>query len=126
MENNQNPNLTPNGRPPRKQMAPRDMFIIAVVVLVLTRINWTQMNSFNILIIALMFLMLMLRWANMRKEATRQQTMERYKKEYEDEQAAKYAEQLLAEARAAAAAKAAAEASSTEEAPAAPTEEKAE
>ena len=122
MENNQNPNLTPN-RPPRKQMAPRDMFIVAVVVLVLTRINWTQMNSFHVLILALTFLMLMLRWGNMRKEATRKQAMDRYKREYEEEQAAKYAEQILAEAKAAAAAKAAAEASAE---PAESAEEKPE
>ena len=125
MENNQNPNLTPN-RPPRKQLAPRDMFILAVVVLVLTRINWTQMNSFNILILALMFLMLMLRWANMRKEAVRKTAMDRYKTEYENEQAAKYAEQIMAEAKAAAAAKAAAEEAAPAETVSEPTAEKTE
>lgn len=80
MENNQN--TTPN-RPKRKQMAPRDMTIIALAVLVLTRINWTQMNSFHVLILFLLFLMLMLRWGNMRKEAVRKQAMERYKDQFE-------------------------------------------
>lgn len=80
MENNQN--TTPN-RPKRKQMAPRDMIIIALAVLVLTRIDWTQMNSFHVLILFLLFLMLMLRWGNMRKEAVRKQAMERYKDQFE-------------------------------------------
>ena len=82
MENNQNTNPQ---RPNRKQLAPRDMIILALAILVLTRINWTQLNSFHILILFLLFLMLMLRWANMRKEAVRKQAMERYRSQYEDE-----------------------------------------
>ena len=82
MENNQNP--IPN-KPNRKQLAPRDMIIVALAVLVLTRINWTNMNSFHVLILFLLFLMLMLRWANMRKEALRKQAMERYKEQFEAE-----------------------------------------
>ncbi len=66
-------------------MAPRDMIIVALVVLVLTRINWASMNSFHMLILFLAFLMLMLRWANLRKEAARQQSMERYKDEFKTE-----------------------------------------
>ena len=82
MQNNQNP--IPN-RPQRKQLAPRDMIIVALAILVLTRINWAQMNSFHVLILFLLFLMLMLRWANMRKEAVRKQAMERYREEFEPE-----------------------------------------
>ena len=82
MENNQN--TTPN-RPKRKQLAPRDMIIVALIVLVMTRINWMQLNSFHVLILFMLFLMLMLRWGNMRKEAVRKQAMERYKDEFETE-----------------------------------------
>ena len=94
MENNQN--TTPN-RPKRKQLAPRDMIIVALIVLVMTRINWMQLNSFHVLILFMLFLMLMLRWGNMRKEAVRKQAMERYKEQFEAEAAKKAAEQAAAE-----------------------------
>ena len=87
--------------------------IIAVVILVITRIDFMNLNSFHVLILALLFLMLMLRWGNMRKEAVRRQAMERYRNEFETEQAKKYADQVAAEAEAKAAA--------TEEEPAAET-----
>ena len=90
MENNQN--TTPN-RPKRKQLAPRDMLIVALIVLVMTRVNWANMNSFHVLILFMLFLMLMLRWGNMRKEAVRKQAMERYKEQFEAEAAKKAAEQ---------------------------------
>ncbi len=109
MDDNLKPNLTPNGRPPRKQLAPRDMMIVAIAILVITRIDFMNLNSFHILILFLMFLMLMLRWGNMRKEAVRRQAMERYKNEFETEQAKKYADQMAAEA--------AAKATATEEKP---------
>ena len=83
MNNNQMPN-----RPPKKQMAPRDMMIVAIAILVITRIDFGNLNSFHLLILFLLFLMLMLRWANMRKEAVRKQAMERYKDQYEDEEEA--------------------------------------
>jgi len=95
MENNQN--TTPN-RPKRKQMAPRDMIIVALAVLVMTRINWGNMNSFHVLILFLLFLALMLRWGNMRKEAVRKQAMERYKAQFEAEAAKAAAAQAAAEA----------------------------
>ena len=60
--------------------------IIAVAILVITRIDFANINSFHMLILFLLFLMLMLRWANMRKEAVRKQAMERYKDQYEDEE----------------------------------------
>ena len=82
-----NNNKTPN-RPPKKQLAPRDMMIVAVVILVFTRIDFANINSFHVLILFLLFLMLMLRWANMRKDAVRKQAMERYKDQYEDEERA--------------------------------------
>lgn len=113
MDDNLKPNLTPNGRPPRKQLAPRDMMIVAIAILVITRIDFMNLNSFHILILFLLFLMLMLRWGNMRKEAVRRQAMERYRNEFETEQAKKYADQVAAEAEAKAAA--------TEEEPAAET-----
>ena len=78
MENNQNPN-----RPQRKQLAPRDMIIVAVAILVITRIDFGNLNSFHVLILFLLFLMLMLRWGNLRKEAARKQAMERYREQYE-------------------------------------------
>ena len=93
MENNQN--TTPN-RPKRKQLAPRDMLIVALIVLVMTRVNWANMNSFHVLILFMLFLMLMLRWGNMRKEAVRKQAMERYKEQFEAEAAKKAAEQSVA------------------------------
>ena len=93
MENNQN--TTPN-RPKRKQLAPRDMLIVALIVLVMTRVNWANMNSFHVLILFMLFLMLMLRWGNKRKEADRKQAMERYKEQFEAEAAKKAAEQSVA------------------------------
>ena len=63
-------------------------------------------NSSSTLILALLFLMLMLRWANMRKEAVRKQAQERYRTEFEHEQSRKYADQLAAEAAVRTAAKA--------------------
>lgn len=78
-------------RPQRKQLAPRDMMIVALAILVITRIDWGNLNSFHFLILFLMFLMLMLRWANMRKEAVRKQAMERYREQYEPDAANKSA-----------------------------------
>lgn len=83
MENNQNP--TPN-RPQRKQLAPRDMLIVALVILAITRLDFGNMNSFHVLLLFLVFLLLMLRWGNMRREAVRKQAMERYKDQYEEAQ----------------------------------------
>ena len=82
MENNQNP--IPN-RPQRKQLSPRDMLIVALVILAITRLDFANMNSFHVLLLFLVFLLLMLRWGNMRKEAVRKQAMERYKEQYEPE-----------------------------------------
>lgn len=81
MENNtqNNPQPTP---PRRKQMAPRDMLLIALAVLVLVRIDWRHMNSFHYLILFLLILCFMLRWSNMRKDARRQELL-RKKAEYE-------------------------------------------
>ena len=76
--NNQNPN-----RPPKKQMAPRDMMIVALIVLGITRLDFGNLNSFHVLLLFLMGLMLMLRWGNMRKEAVRKQSMQRYKDQYD-------------------------------------------
>lgn len=84
MQNNQNP--TPNG-PNRKQLAPRDMMILALVILGITRLDFANMNSFHVLLLFLMVLLLMLRWGNMRKEAVRKQAMNRYKNEYETDSA---------------------------------------
>lgn len=81
MENNQNP--IPNK--PRKQLAPRDLLIVALVILAITRLDFSNMNSFHVLLLFLVFLLLMLRWANMRKEAVRKQAMDRYKDEYRAE-----------------------------------------
>ena len=82
MDNNQNPN--PN-RPQRKQLAPRDMLIVALVILAITRLDFGNLNSFHVLLLFLVFLLLMLRWANMRKAAVRKQAMERYRDQYEAE-----------------------------------------
>ena len=82
MENNQNP--TPN-KPQRKQLSPRDLVILALIFFAFTRIDFSTMNSFHVLILFLLFLLLMLRWANMRKAAVRKQAMERYRDQYEDE-----------------------------------------
>lgn len=82
MENNQNP--TPN-RPQRKQLAPRDMLIVALVILAITRLDFSNFTSFHVLLLFLVFLLLMLRWGNMRKSAVRKQAMERYKDQFEAE-----------------------------------------
>lgn len=81
MENNmQN---TPQPTPPkRKPMAPRDMLLIALAVLVLVRVDWRNMNSFHYLILFLLVLCFMLRWSNMRKDAKRQELLKK-KAEYE-------------------------------------------
>ena len=65
------------------------MLIVALAILVITRIDWGNLNSFHFLILFLMFLMLMLRWGNMRKEAVRKQAMERYKEQFETDTANK-------------------------------------
>ncbi len=82
MENNQIPN-----RPQRKKMATSDLILIGLAVLVMFRIDWANMNSFHYLILFLLFLCFMLRWSNMRKTAIRQQMRERYKAEFEAEEA---------------------------------------
>ena len=82
MENHQNP--IPN-RPQRKQLSPRDMLIVALVILAITRLDFGNMNSFHVLLLFLVFLLLMLRWGNMRREAVRKQAMERYKDQFETE-----------------------------------------
>lgn len=99
MENNMqnNPQPTP---PKRKQMAPRDMLLIALAVLVLTRIDWRNMNSFHYLILFLLVLCFMLRWSNMRKDAKRQEMLKK-KADYEaaqkaEEQPAAPAEEISA------------------------------
>lgn len=81
MENNtqNSPQPTP---PRRKQMAPRDMLLIALAVLVLVRVDWRHMNSFHYLILFLLVLCFMLRWSNMRKDARRQELLKK-KAEYE-------------------------------------------
>ena len=66
--------------------------IVAIAILVITRIDFMNLNSFHILILFLMFLMLMLRWGNMRKEAVRKQAMERYRDQFETDIAMKAAE----------------------------------
>lgn len=68
--------------PRRKQMAPRDMLLIALAVLVLVRVDWRHMNSFHYLILFLLVLCFMLRWSNMRKDARRQELLKK-KAEYE-------------------------------------------
>ncbi len=89
-------NQTPNQPPKRKQMAPRDMILIALAVLVMMRVDWGNMNSFHYLILFMLFLCFMLRWSNMRKDAIRKQNMERYKDLYEAEAAKKAAAQSTA------------------------------
>ena len=86
MENNMqnNPQPTP---PRRKQMAPRDMLLIALAVLVIVRVDWRHMNSFHYLILFLLVLCFMLRWSNMRKDARRQELLKK-KAEYEARQQA--------------------------------------
>ena len=93
--------------------------LIALAVLVMTRIDWGNMNSFHYLILFMLFLCFMLRWSNMRKEEIRKQNMERYKEQY----AAEAAKKAAAEA-SAADAPAAEISANTEEVPAA--EEKTE
>lgn len=93
---NQNPQNNPK-RPQRKQMAPRDMLLIALAILVMTRIEWTNMNSFHYLILFLLVLCFMLRWSNMRKDAQRKEAMMRRKAEMEAAQAAQAPAQLTGE-----------------------------
>lgn len=87
MENN-----TQNRPPQRKKMAPKDLILIALAILVMFRVDWSNMNSFHYLILFLLFLCFMLRWSNMRKEAQRQELL-RKKAEYEAAMAAKEAAQ---------------------------------
>lgn len=63
-------------------MAPRDMLLIALAVLVIVRVDWRHMNSFHYLILFLLVLCFMLRWSNMRKDARRQELLKK-KAEYE-------------------------------------------
>lgn len=65
------------------------MLIVALVILAITRLDFGNLNSFHVLLLFLVFLLLMLRWGNMRREAVRKQAMERYKEEYEPEPANK-------------------------------------
>lgn len=92
MENNPNPNI-----PKRKPIPPRDLILIALAVLVMTRIDWANMNSFHYLILFLLVLCFMLRWSNMRKDADRKQKMEEYRAAMEAKQAAEQAVQAPAE-----------------------------
>ncbi len=96
MENNQIPN-----RPQRKKMATSDLILIALAVLVMFRVDWSNMNSFHYLILFLLFLCFMLRWSNMRKAALQQQMRERYKAEFEAEEAKQAAKAALLEGEAA-------------------------
>lgn len=73
-------------------MAPRDLILIALAILVMFRVDWSNMNSFHYLILFLLILCFMLRWSNMRKEAQRQELLKR-KAEYEAAMAAKQAAQ---------------------------------
>lgn len=70
------------------------MILIALAVLVMTRVDWAHMNSFHYLILFLLFLCFMLRWSNMRKDAIRKQDMERYKAQFEAEAAKQRAAHL--------------------------------
>ena len=67
------------------QLSSRDLLIVALGIYVLTRIDWRHLNSFHALILFLLALMLMLRWANMRKNAVQKQSMNRYREQYEAE-----------------------------------------
>lgn len=91
MENNTQ-NHPQNTPPKRKKMAPRDLILIALAILVMFRVDWSNMNSFHYLILFLLILCFMLRWSNMRKEAQRQELLKR-KAEYEAAMAAKQAAQ---------------------------------
>ena len=86
MENNHN-------SPKRSPMALRDLILIALAILVMTRIDWANMNSFHYLILFLLVLCFMLRWSNMRKDAMRKQKMEEYRAAMEAKQAAENAAQ---------------------------------
>ncbi|MGN1231175.1 MAG: hypothetical protein ACI4TP_04675 [Anaerotignum sp.] len=70
-------NHTQNRPSQRKNIPPKDLLLIALAVLVIFRVDWGNMNSFHYLILFLLFLCFMLRWANMRKEAQRKEMMER-------------------------------------------------
>lgn len=83
MENN-----TQNPRPRRKKIPPKDIILIALAVLVMFRIDWSNMNSFHYLILFMLLLCFMLRWSNMRKENQRQQAMLQQKAELEAKKAA--------------------------------------
>ena len=91
MENNTQ-NHPQNTPPKRKKMAPRDLILIALAILVMFRVDWSNMNSVHYLILFLLILCFMLRWSNMRKEAQRQELLKR-KAEYEAAMAAKQAAQ---------------------------------
>lgn len=80
-------NQTPNTPPKRKRIPPRDLILIALAVLVMFRVDWSNMNSFHYLILFMLVLCFMLRWSNMRKEAIKKQDMERYRAQYEAEAA---------------------------------------
>lgn len=80
-------NQTPNMPPKRKRIPPRDLILIALAVLVMFRVDWSNMNSFHYLILFMLVLCFMLRWSNMRKEAIKKQDMERYRAQYEAEAA---------------------------------------
>ena len=94
MENNHN-------SPKRSPMALRDLILIALAILVMTRIDWANMNSFHYLILFLLVLCFMLRWTNMRKDAMRKQKMEEYRAAMEAKQAAENAAQDAAASEAA-------------------------
>lgn len=91
-------NHTQNRPPQRKNIPPKDLLLIALAVLVIFRVDWGNMNSFHYLILFLLFLCFMLRWANMRKEAQRKEMMERYKAAQEAEKATQEPAQLTEEA----------------------------
>ena len=67
-------------------MAIRDLILIALAVLVMTRVDWANMNSFHYLILFMLVLCFMLRWSNMRKEAMRKQKMEEAQAKAQTEQ----------------------------------------
>lgn len=90
-------NHTQNRPPQRKNIPAKDLLLIGLTVLVIFRVDWGNMNSFHYLILFLLFLCFMLRWANMRKEAQRKEMMERYKAAQEAKKAAQEPAQLTGE-----------------------------
>ena len=61
MENNTQ--YSPQPTPPRrKQMAPRDMLLIALAVLVLVRVGWRRMSGFLYLVRLLVVVCVVLGW----------------------------------------------------------------